>query len=195
MKSSLRSDEIFSLRLQMKLNPPPSPAARQISSRSDFIQRSWIYSVRKDGFNWKKPFAFANGFFLGRGGRTRSRRYDAKPNFWLRLCYATSVFRGSDSPPDCHSLPLPFESSSNYIPAKRKSPRKTWTLSFWQGREDSNPRPTVLEWLRSIAKPWNCSLFRTFQCTFQAKPRVVIVSENFWCFIDAIRFSALHIRQ
>ena len=32
VKSSLRSDEIFSLRLQMKLNPPISPAARQISS-------------------------------------------------------------------------------------------------------------------------------------------------------------------
>ena len=47
----LRSDEIFSLRLQMKLNPPPSPAARQISSRSDFIHRRWIYPVRKDGFS------------------------------------------------------------------------------------------------------------------------------------------------
>ena len=58
-----------------------------------------------------------------------------------------SVFRGSDSPPDCHSLPLPFEPSQNCIPAKRTSPRKTWTLSFWQGREDSNPRPTVLELL------------------------------------------------
>ena len=57
-------------------------------------------------------------------------------------------------------------------------------LFSWQGREDSNPRPTVLEWLRSIARPWNCSLFRTFQCTFHTKPRVVIVSENFWCFFD-----------
>ena len=28
----------------------------------------------------------------------------------FRLCYATSVSRGSDSPPDCHSLPLPFKS-------------------------------------------------------------------------------------
>jgi len=33
MKSSLRSDEIFSLRLQMKLNPPPNPAER------DFIAK------------------------------------------------------------------------------------------------------------------------------------------------------------
>ena len=41
----LCSDEIFSLRLQMKLNPPPYPAARQISSRSDFIHRRWIYSA------------------------------------------------------------------------------------------------------------------------------------------------------
>ena len=57
------SDEIFSLRLQMKLNPPISPAARQISSRSDFIHRRWISSAN-GGFNWKKPSAFANGFFL-----------------------------------------------------------------------------------------------------------------------------------
>ena len=63
MKSSLRSDEIFSLRLQMKLNPPISPAARQISSRSDFIHRRWISSAI-GGFNWKKPIAFAIGFFL-----------------------------------------------------------------------------------------------------------------------------------
>ena len=45
MKSSLRSYEIFRLRLQMKLNPPLSPAARQISLRRDFIHRRWIYSA------------------------------------------------------------------------------------------------------------------------------------------------------
>ena len=53
---------------QMKLNPPISPAVRQISSRSDFIHRMWI-SPANVGFNWKKPSAFANGFFLGRGRR------------------------------------------------------------------------------------------------------------------------------
>ena len=66
---------------------------------------------------------------------------------------------------------------------KKPSRKSTWLFS-WQGREDSNPRPTVLEWLRSVTKPWKYSLFRTFQCTFQAKPRVVIVSENFWCYFD-----------
>ena len=76
---------------------------------------------------------------------------------------------------------------------KKPSRKSTWLFS-WQGREDSNPRPTVLEWLKSITKPWNCLLFRTVQRIFLAKPRVVIMSENFWCFIDAIRFSALHIR-
>ena len=53
MKSSLSSDEIFSLRLQMKLNPPPSSAVRQISSRSDFIHRRWISSA-DGGFSCKK---------------------------------------------------------------------------------------------------------------------------------------------
>jgi hypothetical protein len=50
MKSEQGSDEIFSLRLQMKLNPPPYSAARQISSRSDFTHRRWIYSD-KGGFS------------------------------------------------------------------------------------------------------------------------------------------------
>ena len=49
MKSSLRSDEIFSLQLQMKSNPPTS-AVRQISSQSDFIHHRWIYSA-EGGFN------------------------------------------------------------------------------------------------------------------------------------------------
>jgi len=37
MKSSLNSDEIFSLWLQMKLNPPLFSRQSRISSRSDFI--------------------------------------------------------------------------------------------------------------------------------------------------------------
>ena len=41
------------LKPQMKLNPPPSTAARLISSRSDFIHRRWISSAN-GGFNWKK---------------------------------------------------------------------------------------------------------------------------------------------
>ena len=47
---TLRSDEIFGVTPQMKLNPPPSPAARQISSRSDFIHRRWI-SPAEGGFS------------------------------------------------------------------------------------------------------------------------------------------------
>jgi len=45
MKSALRSGEIFGVSPQMKLNPPLSPAERQISSRSDFIHRRWISSA------------------------------------------------------------------------------------------------------------------------------------------------------
>ena len=48
MKSSRCSDEIFGLRLQMKLNPPSSPAARQISSRSDFIHDSGFIPTKAD---------------------------------------------------------------------------------------------------------------------------------------------------
>ena len=59
MKSSLRSDEIFSLRLQMKLNPPTISPRSGISSRSDFIHRRWISSAN-GGFNRKKPFALGS---------------------------------------------------------------------------------------------------------------------------------------
>jgi len=44
MKSA-NADEIFGVSPQMKLNPPTSPAERQISSRSDFIHRRWISSA------------------------------------------------------------------------------------------------------------------------------------------------------
>jgi hypothetical protein len=50
MKFSLRLDEIFGVPPQMKLNPPPSSAVRQISSRSDFIHRRWI-SPTEGGFS------------------------------------------------------------------------------------------------------------------------------------------------
>ena len=74
-----------------------------------------------------------------------------KAEFLISALLRSSVFRGSDSPPDCHSLPLPFESSSICIPAKRKSPRKNRGLylfgrggrtrtrdpRFWSGFEVS----------------------------------------------------------
>ena len=47
------SDKIFGVPPQMKLNPPPSPAERQISSRSDFIHQRWISSAG-GGFRCKK---------------------------------------------------------------------------------------------------------------------------------------------
>ena len=59
------------------------------------------------------------------------------------LALRSSGSRGSDSPPDCHSLPLPFESA---LPRTKKHGMPEWTFRvFWQGRKDSNPRPMVLE--------------------------------------------------
>ena len=42
------SDEIFSLRLQMKLNPPPLTLRSKISSRSDFIHDSGFIPTKAD---------------------------------------------------------------------------------------------------------------------------------------------------
>ena len=48
MKSSRCSDEIFGLRLQMKLNPPPLTLRSKISSRSDFIHDSGFIPAKAD---------------------------------------------------------------------------------------------------------------------------------------------------
>ena len=48
MKSSRYSDEIFGLRLQMKLNPPPLTLRSKISSRSDFIHDSGFIPTKAD---------------------------------------------------------------------------------------------------------------------------------------------------
>ena len=48
MKSERGSDEIFSLRLQMKLNPPPLTLRSKISSRSDFIHDSGFIPLKAD---------------------------------------------------------------------------------------------------------------------------------------------------
>ena len=63
MKSEQDSDEIFSLRLQMKLNPPLLTRRSRISSRSDFTHRRWISSA-EGGFNWKK-LVLSNELFSG----------------------------------------------------------------------------------------------------------------------------------
>ena len=58
------SDEIFGVPPQMKLNPPPYPAARQISSRSDFIHRRWIAPATADFV--EKSTCLCKCFFLCR---------------------------------------------------------------------------------------------------------------------------------
>ena len=70
MKSSLRSDEIFGVPPQMKLNPPPFPAARQISSRSDFITAGGFLPPTADLV--EKSQVLRLGFFLGGDGRART---------------------------------------------------------------------------------------------------------------------------
>jgi len=67
---SANADEIFGVPPQMKLNPPPSPAVRQISSRSDFIHRRWISSAGS-GFSCKKHL-LAQVLFAEKGVQIRS---------------------------------------------------------------------------------------------------------------------------
>ena len=84
-----------------------------------------------------------SAFFVGWSRRTRSRRYDAKPIF--DFGFATLLGqRGSDSPPDCHSLPRSSSPSILY-PTKQIRDSLRYPLFVWQGQKDSNPRHPVLE--------------------------------------------------
>ena len=44
---------------------------------------------------------------------------------------------------------------------KKRKTEAVW-LRLWQGQEDSNPRPTVLEWLCALKAPRTSPLFRPF---------------------------------
>ena len=82
-----------------------------------------------------------------------------------------------------------FESAS---PRTKKHGTPEWTFRvFWQGQKDLNPRPMVLEWVEMPENPWKCSFFRAFQPLLLARPCVEIVSENYWCFFDALWNSAV----
>ena len=61
MKSSLRSDEIFGVPPQMKLNPSSYPDEVGFHHEVISSHKSGIYPVRKDGFSWKKD---APSFFI-----------------------------------------------------------------------------------------------------------------------------------
>ena len=45
---------------------------------------------------------------------------------------------------------------------RKKSLKSNVSGSLWQGQEDSNPRPTVLEWMWENGPPPECPLFRRF---------------------------------
>ena len=54
------------------------------------------------------------------------------------LSPAGSVRVGSDSPPDCHSLPT--RSNPTIYIEKQKHPTKSEVFCFWRKERDSNPR-------------------------------------------------------
>ena len=67
---------------------------------------------------------------------------------------------------NCNLLPIPGHSGTKSTEKAEKSQEKEPETSrfrpLWQGQEDSNPRPTVLEWMWENAIPPECSLFRNF---------------------------------
>ena len=89
----------------------------------------------------KKDDCFRNRLFSWQGREDSVSALRRKAEFLISALLRSSVFRGSDSPPDCHSLPLPFEPSPNCIPAKRKSPRKIVDFIFLAGAGGLEPAP------------------------------------------------------
>ena len=133
--------EILRLRRNVKWNSPPHICEANISQRSYFTWRSHI-SLAEGEFHWKKPFAYANGFFLGRGRRTWSQRDDAKPR---KCAFATRfgqarLWRATGT----SFTSAPFKSFLTQFYQKNKGVLCT-PLFFWQGQKDLNPRHPVLE--------------------------------------------------
>ena len=103
--------------------------------------------IEKRRLRKQSSFFLAGAGGLGLVATTQSRVFDfgfatllgiAQPQKLALLIFGNPA-RGSDSPPDCHSLPLPFEPSPNCIPAKRKSPRKKRGLFFLAGAGGLEP--------------------------------------------------------
>ena len=114
-----------------------------------------------------------------------------KADVWFQLCYAPR----SSAALTVHRTVLHYRSPSSpptHAQNNKRAIAYATTLSlFWQGQKDLNPRPMVLEWLKMPEKPWKCSLFRMFQPLFLARPCVEVMSENYWCFFDALWISAV----
>ena len=62
----------------------------------------------------------------------------------IRPALRSGPGRGSDSPPGCHSVPLPFESHSGYSLPNERGTTSEHGTSLWRRWWDSNPRAILL---------------------------------------------------
>ena len=136
MKSSLCSDEIFGVPPQMKLNPPrPSP--------------------REAGFHREAISSTKGGFLPPAADLTEKSRLRKQSTFFLAGAggFLTHVCANICGNPSCslaqtRQIAWQFAGFFMALFTMKKERSLCFRIDFfpfWQGQEDSNPRPTVLE--------------------------------------------------
>ena len=124
--------------VDVKWNLPTFASANISHLRSKYFTAK-LFHLPKGQISLKKAQRDCVRLFFWQGREDSVSSLRRKAEFLISALLRSSVFRGSDSPPDCHSLPLPFESSQNCIPAKRKSPRKIVDFFFLAGAGGLEP--------------------------------------------------------
>ena len=151
-------NDVASLRFAMMRCLPKNVAKPRIIRQS---RHHWALPniICRRQTSLKKDDCFRNRLFSWQGQKdsvlSLRRKVEEYFDFATRLRYSATPktrfahfreprARGSDSPPDCHSLPLPFK-PFRFKSQQKEKPTKNVDFSFWQGQKDLNPRPMVLE--------------------------------------------------
>ena len=104
-RQHLRGEYGFRHSLRLAAARQAVVALRRVIEPLRLTARCSLCPPNANGHPWGWPFAF------GGPEGNRSRR-GARKGEWISPFLRGSVSRGSDSPPDCHSPPLPFDSPS-----------------------------------------------------------------------------------
>ena len=102
---------------------------------ANISQRSY-FTCPKGQISLKKAQRDCVRLFSWQGREDSVSSLRRKAEFLISALLRSSVFRGSDSPPDCHSLPLPFK--SRQIKTQKNTAYRSMPY-FWCEKRDLNP--------------------------------------------------------
>ena len=88
-----------------------SSRAKRISHAKHISRSEGVFHSPQGEFHWKKPSAYANGFFLGRGRRIRTR----DPRFWRPVLYQLSYTPVCDFLTTTSIIPHLFSNCNTFL--------------------------------------------------------------------------------